>query len=173
MTWVGLLRAVNVAGTRKVPMAELRDLCGGLGWTGVRTHLASGNVVFDADGERSALASALRDGLRQRFGFDVPVVLRTGAELAEVLRHDPFGAPDETFVWFLDRAPQATAEARLAEVPRREGERWSLRGEHLYTLHPEGVTTTKFTADRLDRLTGAVVTARNWRTTTALAAMAT
>lgn len=167
MTWVALLRAVNLGGTRKVPMADLRALTEGLGWTRVRTHLASGNLLFDADGERADLIDRLEPAIRDRFGFDVPVVLRTHEELARVVREAPFDPPDRTYVWFMDRIPPEDAHERIGAIPRKEGERWVLLGDHLYTDLPHAAHT-KFTADRIDRATRATTTARNLRTTTAL-----
>ncbi|MCB9696990.1 MAG: DUF1697 domain-containing protein [Alphaproteobacteria bacterium] len=167
MTWVALLRAINVGGNRKVPMADLRAVTEGLGWTRVRTHLASGNLLFDADGERAALIGVLEPAIRDRFGFEVPVVLRTHEELVRVVREVPYDPPDRTFVWFLDRVPGDDASERIEAIPRKEGERWLLVGDHLYTDLPSAADT-KFTADRIDRATRATATARNLRTTTAL-----
>ncbi|MCA9492142.1 MAG: DUF1697 domain-containing protein [Myxococcales bacterium] len=167
MTWVALLRAINVGGKRKVPMAELRALTEGLGWTRVRTHIASGNLLFDADGERNELIARLEPAIRDRFGFDVPVVLRTHDELTRVVREAPFDPPDRTFVWFLDRVPAEDSRERIEAIPRKEGERWVLVGDHLYTDLPSA-GQTKFTADRIDRATRATATARNLRTTTTL-----
>lgn len=75
--WIALLRAVNVGG-RRVRMAELRAVCQALGFTGVRTFIASGNVVLASPRPDSqAVQAVLQDGLRAHFGFEVPVVVRT------------------------------------------------------------------------------------------------
>jgi uncharacterized protein (DUF1697 family) len=55
---VALLRAVNVGG-RKLPMAELRALCAGLGWSDVATYIQSGNLVFAAPGKAEAIETKL------------------------------------------------------------------------------------------------------------------
>src|SRR5450756_1580655 len=73
-TFVALLRAVNVSGQNKIPMAELRRALGGLGLTGVETYVQSGNVVFDAQGDDPAEQAAAIHGLIEReFGYDVDV----------------------------------------------------------------------------------------------------
>src|SRR5665647_339636 len=83
-TFVALLRAVNVSGQNKIPMAELRRGLGGLGLTAVETHLQSGNVVFDARGDDSAEQAAAIHGLIERdFGHDVRVLVLTAACSAE------------------------------------------------------------------------------------------
>ena len=63
-----LLRAVNVGG-RKLPMAELRALCGELGWEDVETYIQSGNLVFDAEAGRPTLEAALEEAIKDRFGM--------------------------------------------------------------------------------------------------------
>src|SRR5947209_8286706 len=96
-TYVALLAAVNV-GKRKVPMADLRDLLTGLGYRDVRTYLASGNAVFavpdDAEdaADPAALAARISAALADRFGFDVPCLVRTGAYLKAVIKACPFPA---------------------------------------------------------------------------------
>jgi len=84
-TWVALLRGINLGPHHKVPMADLRALCADLGFTEVRTYIASGNVVCSSS-HRSATAvrTTVERGLRSRFGFDVPVVVRTPAQLRTV-----------------------------------------------------------------------------------------
>ncbi|MEM1101563.1 MAG: DUF1697 domain-containing protein [Pseudomonadota bacterium] len=87
MRHAAFLRAVNVAGQGKLPMAELRALCSGLGFTSVRTYIQSGNVVFDGEGP---VRAALERALRAHMGRPVGVVLRTGTELEVLLAAMPF-----------------------------------------------------------------------------------
>ena len=85
---VALLRGINLGAKRRVPMADLRELMGELGYEDVRTVLQSGNVVFT--GAKAKAAGEARSGLEERFGFEVDVVLRTMDELHAVVDHDPF-----------------------------------------------------------------------------------
>jgi uncharacterized protein (DUF1697 family) len=83
-TFVALLRAVNVSGKNRIPMAELRRALGGLGLTEVETYLQSGNVVFDAKGDDPAKqADAIHDLIAREFEGDVRVLVLTAAELAQ------------------------------------------------------------------------------------------
>src|SRR5437763_1640635 len=106
---VALLCGVNVGGHRKVPMAELRRLMGeDLGWSGVRTHLQSGNAVFrTAD---PAPRERLERALAGHFGFEVRCVLRTAAELEAEVAACPFpveGAdPAKLLMLFLGETPE-------------------------------------------------------------------
>jgi uncharacterized protein (DUF1697 family) len=88
--YVALLRAVNVGGTGKLPMAELRAMCQSLGFANVRTYIASGNVVFSSKLSETAVKKKLERALETYAGKPVGVVIRTAAELAAVLDANPF-----------------------------------------------------------------------------------
>ncbi len=89
--WVALLRGINVGGHKKVPMAELRELCERL-WVGSapRTYIASGNLIFSAQGTAQDIRKQLEHGIAETFGFDVPVCLLTGATLQAAAQNCPF-----------------------------------------------------------------------------------
>src|SRR5437660_7435992 len=95
-----MLRAVNVGG-RRVPMPALRDLLAQAGYSGARTFLQSGNVVLESDAPPQQLAARAQQLISEEFGFDVPVIVRTGAELEAVLDHNPFpdGAQAPKLYW--------------------------------------------------------------------------
>ena len=104
-TWIALLRGINVGKAKRVPMAELRGLLEGLGYTNVATLLNSGNAVFRAQGRSAAsVAAAVEAAIAKRFGFEVPVVIRTAAELKAIVRENPLGDraadPSRTLVAF-------------------------------------------------------------------------
>lgn len=90
--YVALLRAVNVGGTGKLPMAELKAMCEEVGFEDVRTYIASGNVVFRSKKAAGSLKAALEKRLAVYAGKPVGVLLRTAAEMAEVGEANPFPA---------------------------------------------------------------------------------
>ena len=92
-TWVALLRGVNVNGIT-VRSADLRDLFDQLGFTDVRTVLASGNVVFSSTAAAPALKTKIEKALRDRFGYDAWIVLVTRAAVAQAVEAFPFDAAD-------------------------------------------------------------------------------
>lgn len=119
--YVALLRGVNVGGIT-VKSAELAELFRSLGFTGVRTVLASGNVVFEhgrAEGETDAGALKLRieSALRERFGYDAWIVLLTQAKLAAVVDAFPFDADQEGWHPYVLFASDAGHLAELAAAP--------------------------------------------------------
>lgn len=125
--YAALLRAVNVGGTGKLPMAQLQAMCEAEGYAGVRTYIASGNVVFHTGRDAAQVKAALERRLHQYTGKPVRVLVRTAAELARILAANPFPeqAPNRTVVIFLDHALAADA---LATVSRQREERVALGG---------------------------------------------
>ena len=88
-TYVALLRGINVGG-HNVAMERLRALFGDLGLGDVRSYIQSGNVFFDADGDRPTLRAAIERHLQDSLGYPVPTCLRTVDELEDVMALDPF-----------------------------------------------------------------------------------
>src|SRR5690349_10028996 len=107
--FIALLRAVNVGGTGKLPMNELKEMCEELGFEKVRTYIASGNVVFTSRKSEAAIKAALEKRLEVYAGKAVGVLVRSAHEMAEVAASNPFpkAAPNRTMALFLDRAPPA------------------------------------------------------------------
>jgi len=174
-SFVALLRAVNVSGQNRVPMAELRRALGGLGLTGVETYLQSGNAVFDADGDDAAEHAAAIHGLIVReFGHDVRVLVLKAAELAHIAAANPFlaGGADERHghVTFLC-APAGADGFAGRELPAQEGERAERAGPVIYLYLPHGYGRTKLNNSFFERALKTPATTRNWRTVLALAEM--
>ena len=88
-THVALLRGVNL-GKRRVSMAELKKRLEGLGYTDVSTYVQSGNAVLTSKTNESRIAAELEAELTKAFGFAVPVIVRSRAGLADVVRNNPF-----------------------------------------------------------------------------------
>src|SRR4051794_3741801 len=113
--WVALLRGINVGGRNRVPMAELRQIVEAAGCANISTYIASGNVVFEAATRgQSALARRLEQAIVDAFGVPARVVLRTPAELDDLVRSHPFGRDtSQTIVAFLAEKPDRAAVRRL------------------------------------------------------------
>lgn len=164
---VALLRAVNVGG-RKLPMAELRALCAGLGWEDIATYIQSGNVVFAAPGRPSALEKILEEAISNEFGIDVPVIVRAAAEWAHYPPGNPFprAAEDEPnrLMLLLAKATPAQGAEGVIQARAVAGERVRRVGDALWFHYPEGAGTSKLTPSLIDRAIGSPATARNYNT---------
>jgi uncharacterized protein (DUF1697 family) len=171
--WVALLRGINVGGKNIVPMADLRRVFAETGAADVASYIQSGNVVFaHASADRAVLANQLEGAVRDTFGVSSTVALRTFAELVAVARAEPFG-PDNsnTHVTFLERAPDPDALLALADLDIAP-DRIEIVGSDAFLHYPNGVSGSRLTGALLERRLGVPGTARNWRTVTRLAAMA-
>lgn len=165
--YVALLRAVNVGGTGKLPMSELRAMCASLGFTNVRTYIASGNVVFESKLTEASVKAQLERCLETYTGKPVGVLIRTGAELAAVVAGNPFGAAGShrTVAIFLDAPPPADAQSH---VSGQQDEEIALGTREIYVHYNNGMAHSKLKIPAAR--TG---TARNMNTVAKLAEWAT
>ena len=165
-SYVALLRAVNVGGTGKLPMDELKALCEAAGFADVRTYIASGNVVFGSRLAEKAVKKALEQRLQEYAGKPVGVMVRTAAEMAAVLAANPFpeAAGNRTVAIFLDAPPASTA---LQDVTGVNGERLVLGRREIYVHYGEGMASS-----RLKIPAAKAGTARNMNTIARLVDMA-
>lgn len=164
--YVALLRAVNVGGTGKLPMEDLRKLCEECGFAGAKTYIASGNVVFKSSKSGTQVKAVLEKALAAYAGKPVGVLVRTGAEMEAVLAADPFpGSPgNRNLVLFLDEAPPAN----LMDTLKGQKNEQVKPGKHeIHVLYDEGMGTSKLVIPAAK--TG---TARNRNTVAKLVAMA-
>jgi uncharacterized protein (DUF1697 family) len=163
--YVALLRAVNVGGTGKLPMAELRAMAEGLGFANVRTYIASGNLLFESGQSESEVKAALEARLKAYAGKPIPVLVRTAAEIGAVCAADPF--PDahgsRHLVYFFDMPPPPDT---LETVRDKAGERLALGVRELYVDYGEGIRDTKLKFSAMKD-----GTARNMNTVVKLVAM--
>jgi uncharacterized protein (DUF1697 family) len=164
--YVALIRAVNVGGTAKLPMAALEAMCVDAGFTRVETYIASGNVVFDSRVAPSRVKAELEARLLAHAGKPTGVMVRTAAEMAAVLTANPFPDADPKYAYaiFLDHRPPRDALERA--VGRRD-EAVRLGNREIYVHYPSGMGTSKL------RIPAAKLgTARNMNTVAKLAEIA-
>ena len=141
-TYIALLRAVNVGGTGKLPMTELKAMCVAEGFASVQTYIASGNVVFDSKLPVAKVKAALEKRLQAYAGRPVGVAIRTAEEMAAVLKANPFpkAPPNWTVAIFLDEAPPADA---LAAIKGRQDEEVRLGKREIYVAYGSGMGRSK------------------------------
>jgi uncharacterized protein (DUF1697 family) len=166
-TYIALLRAVNVGGTGKLPMADLKAMCISLGFTQVQTYIASGNVVFQSSLVESKVQVALEAKLKAYAGKAVGVHIRNAAQMQAVLATNPFKteAPNRVVAIFLDAlVDKSTA---LTGLSGQHDEQIALGLNELYIHYGEGMAHSKLKIPAAK--TG---TARNMNTVATLARMA-
>jgi uncharacterized protein (DUF1697 family) len=170
---VALLRAVNVAGTGKLPMADLRALVESLGYANVETYIQSGNVVLDAPKEEG-VATHIEAALEKKHALDTRVMVRTADSLIDSAEHHAFAGRAEgskLHVVFFAEAPTKAAIAKL-DPNRSPGDEFVVRGRELHLYTPNGAGQSKLTMSYLERMLGTAGTMRNLNTVTKLLALA-
>lgn len=182
--WVALMRGVNI-GRRRLPMVDLRQALEAAGCTDVATYLQSGNAVAAvppaAGATPDAVAAWLEEVIGAAAGFEVPVVVRTGAELAAVVAANPYAGAGGTALHVIfyrpGPAPGPVADQVVARIDAAAfaPEGCTPRGDDLY-LHLPGGMGRSALAKAVDgaarRKPALMGTARNWNTVTELAALA-
>lgn len=164
--YVALLRAVNVGGTGKLPMSELRAMAEAAGFADVRTYIASGNLLFTSRLGETAVKKKLEQALHGYAGKPVGVLIRSADEMDQVLADNPFpDAPGNRVVAiFLDDPPTTDA---LDDVRHRQQERMACGKREIYVHYGEGMANSRLVIPAAK--TG---TARNVNTIAKLAALA-
>jgi uncharacterized protein (DUF1697 family) len=164
--FIALLRAVNVGGTGKLPMATLKALCEKVGCRKVQTYIASGNVVFESARSEAAIKTALEMHLAEYAGKPVRVLVRTRTEMAAVLEANPFTktAPNRTIAIFLDAPPAADS---IESATCRRDEEIALGVREIYVHYGDGMASSKLKIRAAE--TG---TARNMNTVAKLVELA-
>ncbi|MHA6204771.1 DUF1697 domain-containing protein [Dyella soli] len=164
--FVALLRAVNVGGTGKLPMSELKAMCEDAGFDDVRTYIASGNVVFSSKKSEAQVRAAIEKRLHAHAGKPVAVHVRTAAEMSAVAAANPFpkAAPNRVIAIFIEAAPPADA---LASITGCTDEIVKLGRREIYVCYGEGMAHSK-----LKIPAASAGTARNMNTVAKLAEMA-
>jgi len=165
-SFIALLRAVNVGGTGKLPMTELKSMCERAGFKNVRTYIASGNVVFQSPKSESQVKAALESALTAYAGKPVGAMVRTAAEMAAILAANPYAdkPANRTVAIFLDTAPPADA---LTHATGQKTEVLALGKREIYGYYPDGQGESKLKIPAAKN-----GTARNMNTVATLAEMA-
>jgi len=175
-TVIAMLRGVNVGGHNKISMADLRGLCESLGLRGVQTYIQSGNIVFRTDGKNIAgVAREIEDALERKFRFRPGVILRTTAELRDVVARNPFAKhrdinPGKLLVTFLAAAPGTEAREQVLAM-KTSGEEIRISGRELYIYFPDGMGRSKVWP-AVEKALKKLGTGRNWNTVNKLLEMA-
>jgi uncharacterized protein (DUF1697 family) len=173
--YVALLRGINVARNRRVPMADLRGWLTDLGYADVRTHLQSGNAVFRSGKRADTVAREIEVRLARETGFAIDCVIRTAAELRAIVAADPFGGvatnPSRYMLSFLAERPDP---ARLPDLDPAayEPERFHVGDREIYLWCANGLRESTLFGEFAEKRLGVVATVRNWNTVTKLLAMA-
>jgi len=170
--YAAMLRGINVGGKNLLPMKDLVTMFEGAGGREVATYVQSGNVVFDAPASVvTRLPGLVSEAIAERFGYQVPVLIRSGEELASIARSHPAlkrapAAGEDTkalHVMFLADRPAPEKLAAL-DPGRSPPDTFTVKGLEIYLHLPNGVARSKLTNAYFDAKLQTVTTVRNWNT---------
>ena len=173
---IALLRGINVGGKNKLPMKDLTAMFREAGCEDVRTYIQSGNVVFSAEPELARdIPSLISDSIMSRFGYSVPVVVRTAREIQQIVEVNPFAQAgfeaNRLLVFFMADLPDKAMVESL-DPDRSPGDEFAVVGREVYVHYPNGVARSKLTNAYFDSRLSTTCTGRNWRTVNKLLEMA-
>ena len=172
--YIGLLRGVNVGRAKRVAMADLRKLIGDLGFSGVRSLLNSGNVVFRGGEQKTAaVAAAIEEAMVLKLGVAARVTVLTADELNALVAANPLLSHATDFARMLVFVLTNPADRKLLEA--LDGQDWSpealaLGKRAVYAWCPGGFIESRAAA-ALGKVLGDATTARNWNTMCKLQAL--
>lgn len=176
-TYISILRGINVSGSNKIPMAQLKALYESLDFTDVKTYIQSGNVVFHSSHRiTKASLNSLHNAMVKTVGFSVPIAIMTKSELKTIIDHNPYLKKDKIdasklHVTFLLDVPNKTALEKLNAIDSGS-DTFHINGKVIYLYCPNGYGRTKLTNNYFERMLAVNATTRNWKTTNVLYSMA-
>tara|TARA_R110002126_G_scaffold277560_3_gene423594 strand:+ start:38290 stop:38832 length:543 start_codon:yes stop_codon:yes gene_type:complete len=168
--YIILLRGINVSGKNKILMADLRDLLKNLGFLNVQTYIQSGNIILESDKSKIAVCEIINKGILSKFGFDIPVIVRTISEWKKAIENYPFPTGNEKIVAFAF-LNKVSKEAEI-EVKNIGEDKYKIVNDIVYLYCPSGFGKTKLTNNIFEKKLNVVATSRNLRTTLKLLVIA-
>ena len=166
MKYVALLKGINVGGHKKTPMAELREILTKAGFSNVSTYIQSGNVFIETEEVSiEAIESKISMAIKDHFGFEVLVMVKTHEELQRIFDNCPFGEDEKTASYFMLLHQKPTSETiALASEKVYENEYYQITEDCLYYYSPKGMGKSKFNANFFEKKLETFITARNYKT---------
>ena len=166
VTYMALLRGINVGGKNKILMAELQDLLLNIGLKEVQTYIQSGNIIFNSEeGNSSKLELQITEAIQERFGLNVPVLVKTNDELKAIFYGCPFSEERKQKSYFslLYSEPEVGLVNEVSNM-EFENEEIEISPKCVYFYSSIGYGKTKYNNNFFERKLKVTATARNYKT---------
>lgn len=163
---VAILRGINVGGKRKIRMAELKAMCSELGLENIQTYIQSGNIVFDSDKPTSEIEALLERNIVERFGFVVPVIVRTAKQWETLVTQNPYAEnhPIEHLHLTLFKTVPADDLSTAIQTMSFSPDEFSLSQQQAYILCEGTYHQSKLSNAFFEKKLDISTTTRNWNT---------
>lgn len=167
---IAILRGINVGGKRIIRMEDLKSVFRNLGFENVETYIQSGNVLFDAKDKKSEIeiSNAMEKAISEKYGFEVPVIVRSRREFKEILNNNPFlkeenESINSLYVTFLKEIPTAENIEKTASFSY-EPDRFVISGKNVFIFCAGKYHQTKISNGFFEKKLKTSATTRNWKT---------
>lgn len=171
---IALLRGINVGGKRKIRMADLKKLCESLGLEKVTTYIQSGNILFHSTKTNSSLEELLETSIAQKFGFDVPVIVRSSEELKASIEFNPFNKDNtdsnHLHLTFLKERPTEEAQ-NVIEAYDASTDTCKVHQKEIFIYCAGKYHQSKLSNTFFEKKLQVGATTRNWKTVLKLLAL--
>ena len=162
-----ILRGINVGGKRKLLMADLKLMMKDLGHTDILTYIQSGNIIFKSNAENKVLEEQIEKAIRNKFGFDVPVIIRTPKELENSIRKNPFyntySDIDNLYFTFLKEKPNK-AHKQHTETYNYEPDKFVIEQKDVFIFCEGKYHQSKLSNNFFEKKLNVGATTRNCKT---------
>ena len=168
-TFVVLLRGINVSGQRKIQMAKLRVLLADLGFKSFSTYIQSGNIVLKSELDKAHIQNLIEGGIKNSFGFEVPVLVMTIAEFEDIYSRCPYQGTIKASSYFLlmYRMPEMSLKEKILEI-NYPNESFFIDDYCIYLYCEAGYGRAKLNSNFFEKKLNVQTTARNYKTMTKL-----
>lgn len=165
--YISMLRGINVGGNRKILMTDLKNLYADLGYTNIITYIQSGNVIFDyKECPNNELSARITEAISEKYGFDVPVMVRTREEWVKSVESNPFANThkiESLHLTLLSEIPDAVRVETIREL-QYAPEDFQVIGKDVFILCPGKYHQSKLSNQFLESKLKVKATTRNWKT---------
>ncbi|MBJ2173707.1 DUF1697 domain-containing protein [Aureibaculum sp. A20] len=174
--YIAILRGINVGGKRKILMADLQQLLNKNGFKNCSTYIQSGNVLFLSDKTVLEIEKEIKQTIFKKYGFDVPVLVRTVNEIENVFHNNPF-LPEQAdinklYVAFLAEIPSDENLEKLNAI-HFDNANFEIHGKHVFMQYYTKSSDSKLTNNLIENKLKVTATSRNWKTVTKLFELST
>ncbi|MCG1035638.1 DUF1697 domain-containing protein [Polaribacter sargassicola] len=162
-TYILLLRGINVSGKNKIPMVELRKLLNDLQFKNVQTYIQSGNIILQSDKSKEEVGNQVKIEIKNKFGFEVPVIVKTITEVEKIFKNYPFSLENEKIVAFCFL--EKPVKEIILDIKNTGEDQYKVDNDVVYLNCVSGFGKTKLTNNTIEKKLNAIATTRNFKTT--------
>jgi uncharacterized protein (DUF1697 family) len=168
--YIVLLRGINVSGKSKMLMTELRQMLTTLGFQNIQTYIQSGNIVLDTDKSKLEVAKLVKEEIKKKFDYDVPVLVRTISEWEKAIANNPYPTDNHKILLFIFLSE--VSKEKTFEVNGINNDEFTIVDDVAYIYCPNGFGKSKLSNNLFERKLKVTATSRNLRTTMKLLELA-